>query len=196
MADWNGTKLGIGVVGCGSISLQYIRNASLFGEVELIACADLSAELAKTRAGEYGIEAMSVDRLLANPRVDLILNLTVPAAHFDVSMSALSAGKHVFTEKPLSTNFSDGRRLVHEAGARGLLIGSAPDTFLGAAGRLARRLVDEGAIGAGLLGAHRRRSRGSPAIPKAVIRLDCFRVVPLDKRPPNAWSRLAETSQW
>src|SRR5262249_50285390 len=86
------------------------------------------------------------------PRVDLILNLTVPAAHFDVSMSALSAEKHVFTEKPLSTTTSDGRRLVQEAAARGLLIGSAPDTFLGAAGRLARRLIDEGAIGKPVVG--------------------------------------------
>src|SRR5215831_8747984 len=121
MTHRNGAKLGIGVVGCGNISLQYMRNASLFGEVELVACADLSAELATTRAREYGIEAMSVDSLLANPRVDLILNLTVPAAHFDVSMSALSAEKHVFTEKPLSTTTSDGRRLVQEAAARGLL---------------------------------------------------------------------------
>jgi predicted dehydrogenase len=143
----NGARLGIGIIGCGSISLQYMRNASLFGEVELVGCADLSAELAKTRASEYGIEAMSVDKLLANPRIDLILNLTVPAAHFDVSMSALSADKHVFTEKPLATNMSNGRSLVQEAGARGLLIGCAPDTFLGAAGRCARRLVDEGAIG-------------------------------------------------
>jgi predicted dehydrogenase len=147
MTDNKGKKLRIGVVGCGNISLQYMRNASLFGELELVGCADLSAELAKTRAREYGIEAVSADNILADPRVDLVLNLTIPAAHFDVSMSALSAGKHVFTEKPLATNTSDGRRLVREAKARGLLIASAPDTFLGAAGRLARSFVDSGAIG-------------------------------------------------
>src|SRR5262245_38785119 len=134
MAHGHGTKLGLGVIGCGNISLQYMRNASLFGGVELVACADLSEDLAKTRAREYGIEATSVDRLLVNPNVDLILNLTVPAAHFEVSMAALSAGKHLFSEKPLATTRSDGRRLLQEASARGLLIGCAPDTFLGAAG--------------------------------------------------------------
>jgi predicted dehydrogenase len=90
---------------------------------------------------------MEVDALLADPEVDLVLNLTIPAVHFDVTMSALSAGKHVFTEKPLATSAAEGRKLVAEAGGRGLLLGSAPDTFLGAAGRRARGLMDAGAIG-------------------------------------------------
>ena len=95
---------------------------------------------------------MEVDALLADPEVDLVLNLTIPAVHFDVTMSALSAGKHVFTEKPLATSAADGRRLVAEARARNVLLGSAPDTFLGAAGRRARRLMDEGAIGRAVTG--------------------------------------------
>ncbi|MER8976942.1 Gfo/Idh/MocA family oxidoreductase [Mesorhizobium sp. M0800] len=153
-------KLGIGVVGCGNISRTYLRNAALFGGVELRACADISTELAALRGSEYGIRAVSVDTLLADPDIDLVLNLTVPAAHFDISFSALSAGKHVFTEKPLSTSASDGRRLVAEAAKRNLLLGSAPDTFLGAAGRRARRLMDEGAIGRAVTGTAFMMGRG------------------------------------
>lgn len=140
-------KLGIGVVGCGNISLTYMRNAALFRGVELRACADLSVDLAARRAAEYGIRPLSLDALLAAEDVDLVLNLTVPNAHFEVSMAALSAGKHVFTEKPLATTVAGGRLILAEARKRGLALGSAPDTFMGAAGRLARRLVGEGAIG-------------------------------------------------
>ncbi|MER9211182.1 Gfo/Idh/MocA family oxidoreductase [Mesorhizobium sp. M0663] len=153
-------KLGIGIVGCGNISMTYLRNAALFGGLELRACADISTELAALRGSEYGIRAVSVDTLLADPDIDLVLNLTVPAAHFDISFSALSAGKHVFTEKPLSTSARDGRRLVAEAAKRNLLLGSAPDTFLGAAGRRARRLMDEGAIGRAVTGTAFMMGRG------------------------------------
>ncbi|MDX3924324.1 MAG: Gfo/Idh/MocA family oxidoreductase [Shinella sp.] len=141
------TKLGIGVIGCGNISMTYLRNAALFGGIELCACADISDEMSALRAREYGIRALGVDALLRDPEIDLVLNLTVPAAHYEISLAALSAGKHVFTEKPLATSAAEGRKLVSEAKARGLLLGSAPDTFLGAAGRRARRRMDEGAIG-------------------------------------------------
>lgn len=139
--------LGIGIIGAGNISMTYMRNAGIFPGVRLVAVADVSAQAARHRASEYGIRALDPDALLADPEIDLVLNLTVPAAHLEVSLAALSAGKHVFTEKPLATSASDGRRLVAEARRRGLLLGSAPDTFLGAAGRRARRLIDEGAIG-------------------------------------------------
>ena len=153
-------KLGIGVVGCGNISMTYLRNAALFRDVELRACADLSPDLARSRAAEYGIRAEPVEKLLAAADVDLVLNLTVPNAHFDISMAALSAGKHVFTEKPLAATVDEGRRLVREADRRSLLIGAAPDTFLGAAGRLARRLMDEGAIGRPVTGTAFMMTRG------------------------------------
>ncbi|NKJ06426.1 MULTISPECIES: Gfo/Idh/MocA family oxidoreductase [unclassified Rhizobium] len=153
-------KLGVGVIGCGNISMTYLRNAALFAGVELRACADISADAAALRAREYGIRALSVDQLLADPEVDLVLNLTVPAVHFDVTMSALSAGKHVFTEKPLATSAADGRLLVKEARRRGLRLGSAPDTFLGAAGRRARRLMEEGAIGRPVSGTAFMMGRG------------------------------------
>jgi len=160
MQEKSEVKLGIGVIGCGNISMTYLRNAALFGGVELRACADISADMATLRAGEYGIRAVGVDALLADPEVDLVLNLTVPSAHFDITLSALSAGKHVFTEKPLATSAKAGRRLVAEAAKRGLLLGSAPDTFLGAAGRRARRLMDEGAIGRPVAGTAFMMGRG------------------------------------
>ncbi|GGE15345.1 oxidoreductase [Aureimonas endophytica] len=153
-------RIGIGVVGCGNIAMTYMRNAALFGGIELKGCADLSAEMAATRAREYGIRAMSVDELYASPEIDLVLNLTIPAAHYDVTMSALSAGKHVFTEKPLGVTAAEGRKIVAEAKARGLRLGSAPDTFLGAAGRRARRLMDEGAIGKPVAGTAFMLGRG------------------------------------
>ncbi|HEX4764937.1 MAG TPA: Gfo/Idh/MocA family oxidoreductase [Lichenihabitans sp.] len=154
------TRLGIGVVGCGNISMTYLRNAALFPGVELRACADLSGELAARRGAEYGIRAEPLDALLAADDVDLVLNLTVPNAHHAVSMAALEAGKHVFTEKPLAATAAEGRNLVAEAARRGLRIGSAPDTFLGAAGREARRLIDEGAIGRPVTGTAFMMGRG------------------------------------
>ncbi|MBB6303562.1 Gfo/Idh/MocA family protein [Rhizobium leucaenae] len=153
-------KLGIGIIGCGNISMTYLRNAALFAGIELRACTDISADAAALRAREFGIRCVNVDQLLADPEVDLVLNLTVPAVHFDVTMSALSAGKHVFTEKPLATSAADGRILVAEAKSRGLLLGSAPDTFLGAAGRRARRLMEEGAIGRPVSGTAFMMGRG------------------------------------
>ena len=153
-------RLGVGVVGCGNISMTYLRNAALFPGVELRACADLSADLAQLRAAEYGIRVEPVESLLAAEDVDLVLNLTVPNAHYGVSMAALIAGKHVFTEKPLATSVKEGRALVAEARRRHLALGSAPDTFLGAAGRLARRLMDEGVIGRPVAGTAFMMGRG------------------------------------
>jgi predicted dehydrogenase len=153
-------KVRIGVIGCGNISMTYLRNAALFGGIELIACADISPAIANLRAGEYGIRPLTVEALLADPEVDLVLNLTIPAAHFNISMSALSAGKHVFTEKPLAISAADGRRLVAEANKRKLVLGSAPDTFLGASGRRARQLMDQGAIGKPVAGTAFMMGRG------------------------------------
>ncbi|MGZ2385683.1 Gfo/Idh/MocA family protein [Rhizobium brockwellii] len=160
MAQTNGMKLRIGVVGCGNISLAYMRNAPLFRGVEIIACADLNADAAKRRAAEFDLRAADVDSLIDDKNIDLILNLTIPAAHFDVSMRALSAGKHVFTEKPLGVTAAEGLRLVDAAAVKGLMLGSAPDTFLGAAGRHARRQMEAGAIGKPVTGTAFMMGRG------------------------------------
>ena len=154
------TKLRIGIVGCGNISMAYLRNALLFGGVEITACADIKADAAARRAAEFGLRAMDVDTLMADPDIDLVLNLTVPATHFDISMQALSAGKHVFTEKPLAVTAEAGRHLVTTAASRGLALGSAPDTFLGAAGRQARRLMEAGSIGTPVTGTAFMMGRG------------------------------------
>lgn len=153
-------RLGIGLVGCGNIAGTYLRNAGLFSGVEFRACADLDEATASRRADEFGLKALPLDALLADDAVDLVLNLTVPNAHFAVSMAALAAGKHVFTEKPLAATATEGRRLVAEAERLGLAIGSAPDTFLGAAGRLARRMVEDGAIGKVVTGTAFMMTRG------------------------------------
>ncbi|MBY3254276.1 Gfo/Idh/MocA family oxidoreductase [Rhizobium laguerreae] len=160
MAQTNDMKLRIGVVGCGNISLAYMRNAPLFRGVEIIACADLNADAAKRRAAEFNLRAADVDSLIDDKNIDLILNLTIPAAHFDVLMRALSAGKHVFTEKPLGVTAAEGRGLVDAAAAKGLMLGSAPDTFLGAAGRHARRQMEASAIGKPVTGTAFMMGRG------------------------------------
>lgn len=152
--------LRIGVVGCGSISLAYMRNAPLFRGVEITACADINADAARRRAAEFNLRAAEVDALIDDRNIDLILNLTIPAAHFDVSMRALSAGKHVFTEKPLGVTAAEGRLLVGAAAEKGLMLGSAPDTFLGAAGRYARRQMEAGAIGRPVTGTAFMMGRG------------------------------------
>src|SRR5690606_12479505 len=153
-------SLNVGIVGCGVISGIYLKNILAYRGLTLRACADMRPEVAQAKAASAGIEAMSVDQLLASEDIDLVVNLTVPAAHFGVSLAALQAGKHVFSEKPLAVDFEQGRKLVDEAEARGLLLGCAPDTFLGAGGRLARKLVDEGAVGRILSGTALLMSHG------------------------------------
>jgi predicted dehydrogenase len=153
-------KLGIGIIGCGNIAMTYLRNAALFRNLELRACADLLPAQAQRRAEEYGIRAETVEALLDARDVDLVLNLTIPAAHHDITLAALAAGKHVFTEKPLALSAAAGQQLVTEAQRRGLALGSAPDTFLGAAGRLARQLIDGGAIGRVVTGTAFMMGRG------------------------------------
>ncbi|MET3614063.1 putative dehydrogenase [Rhizobium aquaticum] len=152
--------LRIGVVGCGSISLAYMRNAALFRNVEITACADINPAAAKARAEQFGLRAQAVEDLIVSRDIDLVLNLTIPAAHHDISMQALLAGKHVFTEKPLGVTGAEGRSLVTTAKQRGLALGSAPDTFLGAAGRLARRMISSGAIGKPVTGTAFMMGRG------------------------------------
>jgi predicted dehydrogenase len=140
-------KLGIGIIGCGNISTAYLRLAPLFRGLEVRAVADLVPALAQAQATAFGVRALTVDGLLADGEVDVVINLTVPAAHFEVSMAALEAGKHVYSEKPLALSIEDGLALKAAADGRGLKVGCAPDTFLGGAHQLARRLIDDGTVG-------------------------------------------------
>ena len=140
-------ELGVGIMGCGNISTTYFKLAPLFRGLNVVACADLNAEAAALRAEEYGVKAQSVSELLANDEVDVIVNLTIPAAHFTVSKQILEAGKHVYSEKPLAITLEEGKALQALAREKGLAFGCAPDTFLGGAHQLARKYIDEGGVG-------------------------------------------------
>jgi predicted dehydrogenase len=139
--------LRVGVVGCGNISTTYFKLAPLFKGIAITACADLNMELAKSRAEEFGVKAMTADGLIKSEDIDIVLNLTVPDAHHGVSAAAVKAGKHVYSEKPLVLSLKDGLALKKAAVAKRVRVGCAPDTFLGGAHQRARRAVDDGDIG-------------------------------------------------
>ena len=122
----------IGIIGCGTISDAYLKGAAASKLIKVKACADLRPEAAQAKAKTYGIEAMTVEALLADPEIEIVINLTVPAAHASVSLQVLNAGKHVYLEKPLSAQLADARAVVAAANAKGLRVGCAPDTFFGA----------------------------------------------------------------
>lgn len=137
----------VGVVGCGMIAQAYVVGSPAFDTWQPVACADLDLAVTEAFAAEHGLRPATVDELVADPEIDLVLNLTPPTAHAAVTRAAFEAGKHVYTEKPLATTVEDGRGLVAEAARRGLRLGCAPDTFLSGAYQTAKRLIDEGAIG-------------------------------------------------
>jgi predicted dehydrogenase len=140
-------KVGVGIIGCGNIFPAYVKGCRAFDILDLTTCADIEPERAQARAAEFGLRAMAVEELLAAPDVDIIVNLTAPAAHAAVSLSAIAAGKHIHSEKPLAVTRADGRRIVDAARERGVLVGCAPDTFLGGGLQTCRKLIDDGAIG-------------------------------------------------
>jgi predicted dehydrogenase len=142
----------IGLVGCGNISDVYLKNGPRFRDMVFTAASDINPDAANKQADRYAIDARSVKDLLTSDDVDIVLNLTIPEAHAEVSLQALDAGKHVYSEKPLATTVADGVAVVDDAKARGLRIGAAPDTVLGAGVQEARALIDGGAIGKPLAG--------------------------------------------
>lgn len=139
--------LGVGIIGCGNISTSYLRLAPLFKGIEMRAVADINMEAARARGAEFKVKAQTVKELLANPAIDIIVNLTVPAAHFKVSKAILDAGKHAYSEKPLVLSVAEGNDLLKIAKKKGLRVGCAPDTFLGGAHQQARKAVDDGMVG-------------------------------------------------
>ena len=141
------TKLGIGIIGCGNISTAYLKLAPLFKGLEVRAVADINMDAAKARAAEFNVKAQSVDDLLANPALDIVINLTIPDAHYPITKRILEAGKHAYSEKPLVLTLEQGTTLRDLAKAKGLSVGCAPDTFLGGAHQQARAILDEGTIG-------------------------------------------------
>jgi predicted dehydrogenase len=138
----------VGVIGCGNICGIYLSVSKRFEVFDVVAFADLDVERAKARAAEHGsARACTVDELLRDPEIRIVVNLTIPSAHYEIAMAALEAGKSVYGEKPLATNRTEGRKLLETAKSKGLLVGGAPDTFLGGAHQTCRRLIDDGVIG-------------------------------------------------
>ena len=140
-------RVGIGIVGTGNISTQYLTAAKSFDMLDIVAIADMKPEVAAARAAEFGVAAVPVEALLADPQVEIVLNLTIPRAHVEIGLRALEAGKHVYAEKPLGISFAEGKKLIEAAANKGLRVGSAPDTFLGGGHQQARAVVDSGALG-------------------------------------------------
>lgn len=124
-----------------------MRNARRLPGVEVIACADVVPERARERAEQFGARACSVAEVLGDPSIELVLNLTVPRAHAEVTLAAIEAGKHVYSEKPLAISREDGRRILRAAARRGVRVGCAPDTFLGPGLQTCRALFDSGELG-------------------------------------------------
>ena len=142
----------IGVVGAGVISGAYMKRAPTFDVLDLVAVADLNADAARARADEFGVKAMTVDELLGDPDIEIVVNLTTPQAHVAVNVAALAAGKHVHSEKPLADALAAVGPLKEAIARNDLRVGCAPDTFLGGGQQTARRILDEGRIGEAIAG--------------------------------------------
>lgn len=153
-------KTAIGIIGCGNISHAYMHVAARSASLQLKACSNRGAGKAESQAKLYGCDAVSVEELLADPGIDCIVNLTPPLAHYEVSRRILESGKHLYCEKPFTVTLDEGRELLALAESRNLLIGCAPDTFLGRAHQVARAALDSGAIGRVVGGAVCMASRG------------------------------------
>lgn len=137
----------VGLIGCGKISDAYFTGCAHYDFIKIVACADLDSARAAAKAAEHGIRSATVDELLVDPDVDLLINLTIPAAHAAVNTAALDAGKHIYTEKPFALSSADGAAVLARAKEKNLLVGCAPDTFLGGGLQTARKAIDDGAIG-------------------------------------------------
>jgi predicted dehydrogenase len=151
---------GIGIIGAGNISMAYLQLSPLFKGLEVRAIADLLPEAARARGQEFGVAVMTPDEMLAHSEIDVVVNLTVPRAHYLVSMDAISAGKHVYSEKPFVLSLKEGKALKRAADSRNLRVGSAPDTFLGGAHQQVRDLIDAGRVGKVTHGTTHVMSRG------------------------------------
>jgi predicted dehydrogenase len=141
-------KANVGIIGCGNISGIYFQAGKTFDLLNIVAAADLDMDRARAKAAEHGLpKALTPEQLLADPDIEIVVNLTIPKAHYSVCKAALEAGKHVYVEKPLSITREEGAELVAIAKAKGLRVGGAPDTFLGSGIQTCRKLIDDGVIG-------------------------------------------------
>jgi len=141
-------RYGVGFIGTGNIFSAYVKGCRTFDVLDLVACADIDVSRALVQAEAQGIpKGCSVVELLEDPSIDIVINLTVPKVHAEVSLAAIRAGKHVYSEKPLAVTRDEGRRVLEAAEKAGVRLGCAPDTFLGGGHQTCRKLIDEGVIG-------------------------------------------------
>ena len=137
----------VGLIGCGHIAETYFRAQKYFNNIKIIKCADINKNAAKRCASEYGIKSLSVNELLKDKEVEIILNLTIPKAHYEIAKKALLHNKHVYSEKPMSINLKDGKELLKLSKKKKLYIGNAPDTFLGGGNQKSKELLEKNIIG-------------------------------------------------
>ncbi|MBN1285838.1 MAG: Gfo/Idh/MocA family oxidoreductase [Anaerolineae bacterium] len=140
-------KVKVGIIGCGNIAPAYIKGCQAFSVLDLVACADIEMERAELLAAQYDLKPYTVAGLLTDPDIQIVINLTIPRAHAEVSLAVIEAGKHVHSEKPLATTRADGKKVVEAAKQAGVRVGCAPDTFLGGGGQTCRKLIEDGWIG-------------------------------------------------
>ena len=152
--------MNIGIIGCGNISDTYFNSQSIFNNIKITACADKIQELSEKKASQYNIQSFTVDDLFKNKDIDLVLNLTIPSAHKEIIIKSLENGKHCFSEKPLAISFKEGLEIQKISNEKKLIVGCAPDTFLGAAGQKARSLIENEDIGKIVLGTFNIMSHG------------------------------------
>ena len=137
----------VGLIGCGHIAETYFRAEKYFNNIKIIKCADINLKAARKCSKEYGIKFLSVNEILKDQEVEIILNLTIPKAHYEISKKALLNGKHVYSEKPLAINLKDGKELLKISRRKKLYLGNAPDTFLGGGIQKSKELVEKNIIG-------------------------------------------------
>ena len=138
----------VGLIGTGRISDIYLKNCAQFDNIEIVACGSLDMDESREKAAAFNLSRIAdPEQILADPDIDAILNLTLPAVHAEISVAAVENGKHVYSEKPFVTDLADGHRILDLARSKGLLVGCAPDTFLGGRWQTVRKMLDQGAIG-------------------------------------------------
>lgn len=153
----------VGIIGSGNISEQYLKASRTFPILDVVAIADLVRSRAEARAEAFGLRAYSPEEMLADPEIEIVINLTIPAAHALVNLTIIEAGKHVYGEKPLAITRAEGQQTLAAARERGVLVGCAPDTFLGGGLQTCRKLIDDGWIGEPVAATAFMTSRGPEA---------------------------------